>query len=73
MFIAFFTILGECEEDEPRVAVEGVTGAWGVPGGGVVGVELVEVTREVPVEGFGVGEEEEVGAALRACSAKPMT
>ncbi|MPC25973.1 hypothetical protein E2C01_019098 [Portunus trituberculatus] len=65
--------LGEDEEDEPRVEVEGVTGA-GVPeGGGVVGVEVVEATREVPLEGFGVGEEEEVGAALRACSAKPMT
>lgn len=73
LFIAFFTALGEGEEDEVRVEVEGVTGAGGVPEGGVVGVEVVEVTREVSLEGFGVGEEEEVGAALRACSAKPIT
>ena len=26
-----------------------------------------------PEEGFGVGDEDEVGAALKACSAKPMT
>jgi len=38
----------------------------------VVGVEVIEVSRDGPNEGFGVGEEEAVGAAWRACSAKPM-
>lgn len=71
--MVFFTVLGECDEVEPRVAVVEGTGAWGVAEGGVVGVEVPEVTREAPVEGFGVGEEEEVGAALRASSANPIT
>lgn len=38
-----------------------------------MGVEVADVTSDAPEEGLGVGEEEEVGAALRACSAKPMT
>lgn len=56
-----------------EVALEAEGGAREAADGGVVGVDVADVTRDVPIEGLGVGEEEEVGAALRACSAKPMT